>query len=56
MDGGRWTADGDRRRAARERGWGGRAPPALGDPSPMAGPAPPAAEELPGPARRLYSR
>lgn len=28
----------------------------LRDPRPMAGPAPPAADELPGPARRLYSR
>uniref|UniRef100_A0A8C0T0I4 G-protein-signaling modulator 1 n=1 Tax=Canis lupus familiaris TaxID=9615 RepID=A0A8C0T0I4_CANLF len=46
-------ADGDRRRAARA---GQCAPLALGDPGPMAGPAPSAADELPGPARRLYSR
>lgn len=53
MGGGRRTAD--RHRAARAGG-GGCAPPVLGYPGPMAGPAPPAADELPGPARRLYSR
>lgn len=53
VGGGRRTACGDRRRAARARAV---RPPALGDPGPMAGPAPPAADELPGAARRLYSR
>ena len=54
VDGGERPAD--RRGAARGGGaWGAR-PPALGAPGPMAGPAPPAADELLGPARRLYSR
>ncbi|XP_058380474.1 G-protein-signaling modulator 1 isoform X2 [Diceros bicornis minor] len=50
VDGGRWTVDAHG--SASEE----CAAPVLGDPSPMASPAAPATDELPGPARRLYSR